>query len=89
MPRTEDLDAVLDSYPDLDIRLLTQSGTGKGDAIRAGFAAAKHDVLMIIDGDLSVLLELPKLRVLGMRDRREYRPRVAEIEEVLRARHDG
>ena len=23
------------------------------------------------------------------RDRREYRPRVAEIEEVLRARHDG
>jgi hypothetical protein len=43
----------------------------------------------VLDGDLSVLSELPKLRVLGMRDRREYRPRVAEIEEALRARRDG
>jgi internalin A len=43
----------------------------------------------VLDGDLGVLLELPKLRVLGMRDRREYRPRVPEIEEALRARHDG
>jgi hypothetical protein len=38
----------------------------------------------VLDGDLSVLLELPKLRVLGMRDRREYRPRVPEIEAALR-----
>ena len=30
----------------------------------------------VVDGDLSVLLELPKLREIGMRDRREYRPRV-------------
>jgi internalin A len=43
----------------------------------------------VLDGDLSVLLELPKLRTIGMRDRREYRPRVAEIEEALRERHDG
>jgi internalin A len=40
----------------------------------------------IVDGDLSVLLELPRLRAIGMRDRREYRPRVAEIEEALRGR---
>jgi hypothetical protein len=40
----------------------------------------------VLDGDLSVLLELPKLRVLGMRDRREYRPRVPEIEEALKGR---
>jgi internalin A len=40
----------------------------------------------VLDGDLSVLLELPRLRVLGMRDRREYRPRVSEIEEALRGR---
>ena len=40
----------------------------------------------IVDGDLSVLLELPRLRTVGMRDRREYRPRVAEIEEALRGR---
>jgi hypothetical protein len=43
----------------------------------------------VLDGDLSVLLELPRLRAIGMRDRREYRPRVSEIEEALRARHDG
>jgi hypothetical protein len=43
----------------------------------------------VLDADLSVLLELPKLRTIGMRDRREYRPRVAEIEEALRARHGG
>jgi internalin A len=40
----------------------------------------------VLDGDLSVLLELPRLRTIGMRDRREYRPRVAEIEEALRGR---
>jgi SAM-dependent methyltransferase len=51
----------IERHPDLDIRLLTQTGKGKGDAIRAGFAAAKHDVLMILDGDLSVRPEdLPK-----------------------------
>jgi hypothetical protein len=43
----------------------------------------------VLDGDLSVLLDLPKLRVIGLRDRREYRPRVPEIEETLRARHGG
>ena len=43
-----------------------------------------------LDGDLSVLLELPRLRELGMRDRREYRPRVSEIEAALaRVRVDG
>jgi hypothetical protein len=40
----------------------------------------------VLDGDLSVLLELPRLRAIGMRDRREYRPRVAEIERALSAR---
>ena len=37
----------------------------------------------MLDGDLSVLLELPRLREIGMRDRREYRPRVSEIEAAL------
>jgi internalin A len=37
----------------------------------------------VADGDLSVLLELPKLRAIGMQDRREYRPRVREIEAAL------
>ena len=47
--------------PDQDISLLSQPGRGKGDAVRTGFAAAKHDILMILDGDLSVRPEdLPK-----------------------------
>lgn len=48
-------------HPELDISLLGQPGTGKGDAVRAGLAAAKHEVLMILDGDISVRPEdLPK-----------------------------
>jgi len=33
---------------------LKQTGKGKGDAVRAGFAAASGDVLMILDADISV-----------------------------------
>ena len=48
-------------HPDRDISLLAQHGKGKGDAVRTGFAAAKHEILMILDGDLSVRPEdLPK-----------------------------
>jgi SAM-dependent methyltransferase len=40
---------------------LQQTGKGKGDAVRAGFAAATGDLLMILDADLSVPPEeLPK-----------------------------
>lgn len=38
-----------------------QSGKGKGDAVRKGFDMAKKDILMILDGDLTVdPSELPK-----------------------------
>lgn len=37
-----------------DIHLVDQPGSGKGDAVRAGFAAARNDLFMILDGDLSV-----------------------------------
>ena len=51
----------IEAHPDRDISFVPQTGKGKGDAVRTGFAAAKHDVLMILDGDLSVLPEdLPK-----------------------------
>ena len=45
-----------------DIRLLRQvPATGKGEAVRLGFEAAKGDVVMILDADLSVQPEdLPK-----------------------------
>jgi len=48
-------------HPDLNCRLLKQSGTGKGDAVRHGFAHATGDILMVLDADLTVAPEdLPK-----------------------------
>ncbi|HXX67149.1 MAG TPA: bifunctional class I SAM-dependent methyltransferase/glycosyltransferase family 2 protein [Polyangiaceae bacterium] len=46
----------------LELRLVRQGdGKGKGDAVRKGFAAAKNEVLMILDSDLTVPPEdLPK-----------------------------
>jgi ubiquinone/menaquinone biosynthesis C-methylase UbiE len=44
---------VKEAYPDLDIKVMRQPGKGKGDAVRAGFAAARGDVLMILDADLT------------------------------------
>jgi SAM-dependent methyltransferase len=44
-----------------DIQYAKQDGKGKGDAVRKGFAMAKNDILMILDGDLTVPPEdLPK-----------------------------
>jgi hypothetical protein len=43
------------------IVIAQQEGTGKGDAVRTGFALATNDVLMILDADLTVPPEeLPK-----------------------------
>jgi SAM-dependent methyltransferase len=42
------------AHPERTARLLRQSGIGKGDAVRLGFAEAHGDVLMILDADLSV-----------------------------------
>ncbi len=55
------IERAIEGNPDRDISLIGQPGKGKGDAVRAGFDVAKGDVLMILDGDLSVLPEdLPK-----------------------------
>ena len=44
-----------------DVRVFTQPGKGKGDAVRLGFAEATGDVLMILDADITVRSEdLPK-----------------------------
>src|SRR5215831_3645285 len=58
----EECERVRDSYKGAwDITVLKQDGKGKGDAVRKGFAAAKHDVLMILDADLTMPPEaLPK-----------------------------
>ena len=59
----EEIRAVMRDYRGpLELRLVPQgAGKGKGDAVRKGFAAAKHEVLMILDSDLTVPPEdLPK-----------------------------
>jgi SAM-dependent methyltransferase len=59
----EEIEAVLAEYEGpLELRLVRQGdGKGKGDAVRKGFAAARYEVLMILDSDLTVPPEdLPK-----------------------------
>lgn len=57
----EEIQRVVELFPDKDISLMVQDGKGKGDAVRKGFAAAKGDVLMILDADLTMPPEdLPK-----------------------------
>lgn len=50
----EECERVRDAYPDWDIKVMRQPGKGKGDAVRAGFAAARGDILIILDADLTV-----------------------------------
>jgi SAM-dependent methyltransferase len=41
-------------HPERSSRLLKQTGTGKGDAVRLGFSSASGEILMILDADLTV-----------------------------------
>ncbi|MFZ0887343.1 MAG: glycosyltransferase [Candidatus Binataceae bacterium] len=55
------IEETIAQHPDLRCKLLRQTGEGKGDAVRAGFAAADGEILMILDADLSVAPEdLPR-----------------------------
>jgi SAM-dependent methyltransferase len=57
----DEMKRVQAAYPDLDIKVLTQDGKGKADAVWKGFDAARGDVLMILDADLTMPPEsLPK-----------------------------
>jgi len=45
-----------------DLRIIAQPGTGKGDALRAGFLAATGDIIVMIDADGSMSpQEIPRL----------------------------
>jgi SAM-dependent methyltransferase len=56
-----EIQRVAREHPDRRITILQQTGRGKGDAVRAGFAAATGDILMILDADLTMPPEeLPK-----------------------------
>src|ERR1700761_7606884 len=58
----EECERVRDAYKGVwDITGRKQDGKGRGEAVRKGFAAAKNDVLMILDADLTMPPEaLPK-----------------------------
>jgi SAM-dependent methyltransferase len=45
---------VAQAHPERKIQIMQQTGRGKGDAVRLGFAAATGDILMILDADLTM-----------------------------------
>jgi ubiquinone/menaquinone biosynthesis C-methylase UbiE len=51
------IDSNIAKNPDHKAGLFKQAGSGKGDAVRTGFANASGDVLMILDADLTVAPE--------------------------------
>ncbi len=60
-------------HPALGIKILQQTGRGKGDAVRAGFAVATGDILMILDADLTMPPEeLPKFYAVIASGRAEF-----------------
>lgn len=57
----EEMIRVKEAYPDKDIKVMRQSGKGKGNAVRDAFDAATGEILMILDADLTMPPEeLPK-----------------------------
>ncbi len=57
----DEIEQVIADYPEKDIKVFTQEGKGKGDAVRLAFSRATGDILMILDADLTVPPEdLPK-----------------------------
>jgi SAM-dependent methyltransferase len=57
----EEMERVKAAWPERDIKLMRQPGKGKADAVFTAFDAARGDVLMILDADLTMPPEqLPK-----------------------------
>ena len=48
------IEAAIAAHPERSCQLMRQTGVGKGDAVRLGFAQARGDMLMILDADLTV-----------------------------------
>ncbi len=57
----EEMLRVQAAYPEKDIKVMKQSGKGKGNAVREAFEVASGEILMILDADLTMPPEeLPK-----------------------------
>jgi SAM-dependent methyltransferase len=48
------IERAIAAHPETPAKVFKQSGKGKGDAVRTGFANATGDILMILDADLTV-----------------------------------
>ncbi len=69
----EEVKRVIKAYPDKNIKLIKQTASGKGEAVRVGLANSKGDVLMILDADLTVAPEdLPKFYAAIKENRGEF-----------------
>jgi SAM-dependent methyltransferase len=57
----DEIQRVIQDFPDRDIKCLVQKENGKADAVWLGFEKAYGEILMILDGDLTVAPEdLPR-----------------------------
>jgi SAM-dependent methyltransferase len=50
----DEIQRVVAAYPQYDIKAMRQAGKGKADAVFTAFDAARGDVLMILDADLTM-----------------------------------
>ena len=68
-----EIERVAAAYPDLDIKTMRQTGKGKGNAVREAFDAARGELLMILDADLTMPPEeLPKFYDVLISGRAEF-----------------
>jgi hypothetical protein len=57
----EEMLRVQQAYPEIDIKVMKQTGKGKGNAVREAFDKASCEILMILDADLTTPPEdMPK-----------------------------
>jgi SAM-dependent methyltransferase len=49
----EEMQRIQEQYPSKNIKVIKQSATGKGNAVREGFEAASGELLFILDADLT------------------------------------
>ncbi|MDR1339919.1 MAG: glycosyltransferase family 2 protein [Prevotellaceae bacterium] len=69
----EEMERVKAACPEKNIKLMRQTGKGKGNAVREAFDAATGDILMILDADLTVSPEeLPKFYEALCRNKGEF-----------------
>ena len=69
----EEMLRVKAAYPDKNIRVIRQTGKGKGNAVREGFEQATGDMLFILDADLTTPPEdMPKFYDALRKNRGEF-----------------